>query len=149
MSDLSLLWDMKLEIIIYLGDQSSDVPEVKRLSRISLPGDTFIGVWPTRESSIWETTFTCPHRLFPPPWRDRPRERPDLVAPLAPEPEPAWPRRRTERPTGRREMAETRPDRPDLAPLPWSSEEDLVVASLSLSNFLVSSVCHLLKQNKH
>merc|ERR1712048_407034 len=89
-------------------------------------------------------------RLSPPPSRDRPRERRDPVAPLAPEPEPeVWPRRRTERPTGRRGMAETRPELPDLAPLPWSSEEDLVVASLSLSNFLVSSVCHLLKQNKH
>merc|ERR1719322_28865 len=87
---------------------------------------------------------TCPQRLFPPPSRDRPRERRDPAAPLAPEPEPeVWPRRRTERHTGRqREMAETRPELRDLAPLPWSSEEDLVVASLS-SNFLVSSVCHL------
>ena len=59
----------------------------------------------------------------------------------------AWPRRPTERPTGR-PGRETRPEPPGPGLPPWSSEEDLVAASPS-SKVLV--FCHLhvtLIQNK-
>merc|ERR1712110_199432 len=86
-------------------------------------------------------------RLSPPPSRDRRLERPgpEPVEPPGPE---AWPRRPTERPTGRPER-ETRLELPALAPPPWSSEEDLVVASPS-SKILWFCYLHvtLIQKNK-